>query len=166
MSKINRLCCCIENENSLTFDERDPYVGIQETVGGHPKLNGFIKHRMSHFHVNEIGLDGKIVHLTDLSPPSKPADVTPDEPFYVHCTLYKEGVAHPEVVDRLVRKLRIINRLYSTQEFLFLFVDQGLLLEILFSEITDNCRKLPKILSVNCRVISTMFSNFIKECRS
>ncbi|XP_037040563.1 pseudouridylate synthase 7 homolog isoform X2 [Bradysia coprophila] len=107
MSKINRFCCCIENENSLTFDERDPYVGIEETVGGHPKLNALIKHRMSHFHVNEIDLDGKIVHLTDLNPPSKPADVTPAEPFYVHCTLYKEGVAHPEVLDRLVRKLRI-----------------------------------------------------------
>lgn len=47
MSQINRLCCCVENEDNLTLQERDHYVGIQENVGQHRKLNALMKHRYS-----------------------------------------------------------------------------------------------------------------------
>lgn len=47
MSKISRLCCCLENENNLTFKDREEYVGIQEHVGQHPKMNALMKHRYS-----------------------------------------------------------------------------------------------------------------------
>eukprot|EP00240_Pyramimonas_obovata_P006842 CAMPEP_0118948974 /NCGR_PEP_ID=MMETSP1169-20130426/48786_1 /TAXON_ID=36882 /ORGANISM="Pyramimonas obovata, Strain CCMP722" /LENGTH=170 /DNA_ID=CAMNT_0006895507 /DNA_START=81 /DNA_END=590 /DNA_ORIENTATION=- len=48
-------------------------VGITEYVSSYPGFKGTLKYRYSDFIVNEVDLDGKVVHLTNASKPEPPA---------------------------------------------------------------------------------------------
>lgn len=50
---------------------KEDQVGISEYINKGEGFNGIIKSRFSDFHVNEIDIDGKILHLTDLSIPEE-----------------------------------------------------------------------------------------------
>ncbi|XP_011179684.2 pseudouridylate synthase 7 homolog [Zeugodacus cucurbitae] len=62
------------NKKSLREDQ----VGITEYVSNGAGFTGVVKSRFSDFHVNEIDLEGKVLHLNDLTVP-KPQEPSLDE---------------------------------------------------------------------------------------
>ncbi|ELU02358.1 hypothetical protein CAPTEDRAFT_224192 [Capitella teleta] len=69
-------------ESDKRLQEKD--CGITEYISQHKGFSGVIKQRYSDFQVNEVGLDGSVVHLTDVSAPKcdvkeaeEPQDETP-----------------------------------------------------------------------------------------
>ncbi|XP_063230997.1 pseudouridylate synthase 7 homolog [Bacillus rossius redtenbacheri] len=69
-------------------------VGITQYIGCNKGFSGIIKHRFSDFHVNEVGLDGSIIKLTDES--------IPDEILDSSDVGYKIDAVTPEVLLQLV----------------------------------------------------------------